>query len=73
MQGRDIITTNEIQFISDQEARDLFDARARFHLQISGDEFVERWRRGDFDERREDPAVIAVVMLLPFVDEESRK
>lgn len=74
MPARDTISSNgHIHFLSDQEARDLFDARARFHMRVSGDTFLERWRQGEYDERREDPDVIAVAMLLPLVDEDARK
>jgi hypothetical protein len=43
-----------------------FDNAARFYLGISGEEFVERWDSGYYDEDPDQPDVVDVVMLLPF-------
>ncbi len=46
--------------ISHEEAWRRFDARALELLGISGDEFTQRWDRGDYDEGPEDRRVIDV-------------
>ncbi|MGH2759149.1 MAG: hypothetical protein ACRDKJ_06235, partial [Actinomycetota bacterium] len=58
----------QIEELSPARAREVFDAAARHYLGMSGDEFLAAWRAGDFkDEDR--TAVLAVVMLLPLVEE----
>jgi hypothetical protein len=55
-------------WISPDEGRDLFDAAARRHLGMSGDEFRAAWHAGKI----EDPdrsVVLQVAMLLPFVED----
>jgi hypothetical protein len=49
-----------------QEGKDLRDRAARRYLQISGDEFLERWERGDYDDDPDRPEVMRVAMLIPF-------
>lgn len=58
----------EITEFSDDEARELFDEIARRNLGISGDEFRERWHRGDYDDDPDRDDVMAVVMSLPLVE-----
>ena len=55
-----------IQELSDEEGRELFDLQARRYLGMSGEEFVLRWEAGEFNEGRENPAVVRLAMLLPF-------
>jgi hypothetical protein len=47
------------------DGRQLFDARAKDLLGISGDDFIDGWDRGEFraDDRLE---VMKLAMLLPF-------
>ena len=47
------------------ESRALFDDQARHYLGMSGKEFIERWRRGDYDADPDIPGVIDMLMLLP--------
>ncbi len=53
------------QELSRDEGRALFDRQARYHLGISGDEFIRAWNAGEFDDP-DRPEVMEVVMLLPF-------
>lgn len=55
---------NVVELTEDQ-ARGAFDERARELLGISGDEFLTRWRAGEFedDERSE---VAELIHLAPF-------
>ncbi len=39
---------------------------ARFYLGITGEEFIERWDSGYYDEEPDHPDVVDVAMLLPF-------
>ncbi len=54
------------QELSRDEGRALFDRQARYHLGISGDEFIRAWNAGEFDDDPDRPEVMEVVMLLPF-------
>ena len=53
---------------TDEEADALFDKAARLYLQMSGDEFRERWHRGDYDGDPDIPGVMTVATLLPLVE-----
>jgi hypothetical protein len=59
-------TNRLVQDLTDEESRTLFDNAARFYLGISGEEFVERWDSGYYDEDPDRPDVVDVAMLLPF-------
>ncbi len=52
------------------EARTLFDESARYWLDMSGDEFLRKWRSrefGDVDNHPNDLRIMEVASLLPFV------
>jgi len=55
----------EIQYLTEEEGRALFDRVARECLGMSGEEFLRRWDAGEFagDDRDE---VIHLFMLMPF-------
>lgn len=57
-----------IEELSPAQAREVFDAAARHYLGMSGDEFVTAWKAGKFEDT-ERAEVLAVVMLLPLVEE----
>lgn len=57
---------SDVHEVSREEGRALFDKTARKLLGISGDEFLARWDRGDFDREPEAEAVARVAMLIPF-------
>ena len=59
-------TNGSVRDLTDEEGRALFDNAARFYLGISGDEFVERWDSGYYDEDPDRPDIVDVAMLLPF-------
>jgi hypothetical protein len=59
-------TNGSVRDLTEEEDRALFDNAARFYLGISGEEFVERWDSGYYDEDPDHPDVVDVVMLLPF-------
>jgi hypothetical protein len=44
----------------------LFDKTARKLLSISGDEFLARWDRDDYEDEQENMAITKVAMLIPF-------
>jgi hypothetical protein len=48
-------TNGSIQDLTDEEGRALFDNAARFYLGISGEEFIERWDSGYYDEDPDRP------------------
>lgn len=64
----DIVEHVEVREYSTPEALEYFDRMARFYLNISGDEFRERWHRGDYDDDPDRPGVVTMAMLLPMVE-----
>ena len=59
-------------FLTDEEGRELFDARARELMGISGEEFLRRLDAGEYDEIYDDNRhphgrhVVLLEMLRPF-------
>jgi hypothetical protein len=56
----------EVRELTAAEGRALFDKTARKLLGISGDEFLARWDRGEYQHEKEQMAVTKVAMLIPF-------
>ncbi len=54
-----------IRELNDTQAWELFDRAARFYLDMPGDEFIELWESGEYEDP-DRPEVMSVVMLLPF-------
>jgi len=52
--------------LSREEGLALLDRQARRYLGMSGDEFVQAWRSGQFDQDPDRPEVMRVAMLLPL-------
>lgn len=52
--------------MTDDEAREFFDAQARRLLKMSGADFVRAWEAGAYPDPDESPEVMEMVMLLPF-------
>lgn len=50
-----------------QEGRALIDENARHYLGISGEEFLRRWKAGEYANPDADANVMLVASLLPFV------
>ncbi len=50
-----------------EEGLVMLDRRARRRLGISGAEFLRRWEAGEYTADPDQPGVIDVAMLLPFV------
>jgi len=62
-------TEDGIRFATDEEGRALFDHQARALLGISGEEFIERWDRGEYRDVADGPdhlVPMRLVMLIPF-------
>ena len=51
-----------------EEGQAMLDRSARRHLRISGEEFLRRWRRGDYTNDLDAPGVQEVAMLLPIAE-----
>lgn len=56
----------EVHELSAEQGRALFDKTARKLLSISGDEFLARWDRGDYEDEQENMVITKVAMLIPF-------
>jgi hypothetical protein len=50
------------------EGRRLFERQARRSLNMSGEEFIAKWRAGKFNGTSDTPRVMRVAMLLPFAE-----
>ena len=62
-------TDHSIQWLTTEEAREAFDARAREWFGISGEEFIRRWDAGEFAATADDadhPQVMWLATLIPF-------
>lgn len=58
---------NLIKELTLEEGWELLDKQARKYLSMSGKEFVKKWESGEFDEDPDQPEIMHVAMLLPFV------
>ena len=58
-----------VRELSDEQSWELFDGAARHYLDISGEEFLERWESGYYEDP-DQPGIMSVVMLLPFARSE---
>lgn len=56
-----------VEWLSAEEARALFDERAREDAGMSGEEFVRRWNAGEIHDW--DPELAHLVLMLPFYGE----
>jgi hypothetical protein len=56
-----------VRDLTPEESRAFFDAKARELLGISGEEFVRRWRAGEYDEIADEPPfdIMYLAMFLP--------
>jgi hypothetical protein len=55
-----------VRQISEREAQDTFEEACRYFLQMSGDEFLRRWKRGSFGDRIDDvPGLMEVLSIVP--------
>lgn len=62
-------TETEIEWLTDEEARTIFDEQARKTMGISGDEFLRRWDAGELEaiaDGPDHPAVMRLAMLISF-------
>lgn len=58
-----------VRFLTREEGRQLFDFQARKLLNISGDEFLQRWDAGEYGQASDTPErrkIEELVMLMPF-------
>jgi hypothetical protein len=60
------ISPDILEVVSDEEGFELFDETARFLTGMSGQEFLDRWDAGELDDRRDEPEIVHVAMLIPF-------
>lgn len=56
----------QVKKLTTTKARQLFNRQAKQYAQLSGPEFIKRWDAGRFNGKAATPAVMRVVMLLPF-------
>lgn len=56
--------SNTDELLTEDEAYAAFDAAARFFLDISGEDFAQKWDAGELEES-ENPAIMDVAILRP--------
>lgn len=56
----------EVRELSREESRALFDRQAQRYLNVSGEEFIRKFEAGEYGDPDDNPAVMRLVMLLPF-------
>lgn len=60
-----------IRELSNEQSWELFDRASRHYLDdLSGEEFLERWESGYYEDPDAEPGVMSVVILLPFAHSE---
>ena len=62
-----------VEFVTPEEARVIFDARARHELGISGEEFLRRWDNGEYQPVPDDTEgrkVARLSMMMSFARRE---
>jgi hypothetical protein len=56
-----------IRELDQEQSWQLFDDAAQHYLHISGEEFLELWRSGYYEDP-DQPEIMSVLMLLPFAE-----
>lgn len=59
-------TLPKVRVLTRPQGRALLDRCAQAELQMSGEQFIRRWRAGKFGKRACTPQVMRVAMLLPL-------
>ena len=61
--------SDQIQWLTPEESRALFDEQARAIMGMSGEEFIRRWDAGEYDEIADTSGhlhIMRLASLLPF-------
>jgi hypothetical protein len=53
----------EVELLTQDEGRALFDARAREWLGMSGDEFIRAWEAGEIEDADRSDVMVLVLMM----------
>lgn len=56
-----------VRYLTDDEARAVFDETARYYMGISGEEFLRRWDAGEWQDDPDHSPVMNVVSSLSLV------
>lgn len=67
------IVDPEVIIVSPEEGKAIFDEAARTMMGMSGDEFIERWEAGEFDEIADTAGhrhIMYLALLIPFARQE---
>ncbi len=57
-----------IREATEQEWLEIIDSAARFHLKMSGEEFIRRWNAGEFPNPDGTPVMNVAMLLIPLGD-----
>lgn len=58
---------------TDEEGREFFDRAAWRYLCMSGEEFIQRYDAGEYDEDPDRPGVMDMILFLPLVHHPFRR
>jgi hypothetical protein len=61
-----VVEQKDVEELTPEEGRKLFDELAHEYLHMSREEFLERWDSGKFGDPDSDPDVMLLTMLLPL-------
>ncbi|MEX2238057.1 MAG: hypothetical protein WEB00_11030 [Dehalococcoidia bacterium] len=56
-----------VEYVTDEEAREIFEEIAQRELGISGEEFLRRYDAGEYDTKVENVAAMNVAINIPLV------
>jgi hypothetical protein len=58
---------SKVKELSTKQAKALFDRQVRHHFRgMSGQEFIRKWDKGEFNGNSDSSKVMRIAMLLPF-------
>ena len=58
----------EIRMLDQAEGLDLLDWAAHYYLQMNADDFIKKWKAGEFNNPDQSSEVMTMIMLLPFAN-----
>lgn len=58
-------SNSRVEVLTDAQAQDFFDKQTRALLNISGAEFIERARKGEYKDACENSKILRLLMMIP--------
>jgi len=67
MASPSISSNGQVRQLTKEEGMALLEQEAQRYLKMSAQEFIDAWEQGQFDDHSDQPDVMYLAMLLPFV------